>query len=270
MILTKDETLSNEAATGLTALAKQLNIKFPKSNDTKISKTEFILDTSESIDDLKITDENNDHVTFIAGKDLPPTDAADQTMTNPAITNANSVRFSEQILTENSDVFNRMFNSDFKESKDKCVVLKNQSIEGIRYFLECIGQMAVKKPLRKPVNGATTTEKSTKSMAINVINAVLEAYDISQIYMLPELEKNIFNMIVYMLDAANILDVFHFSIRHHKAELTEIAVNYYLTSNIASEMKVNVFRKADDSEYYKEWNDLILDTIVYTCQNLIL
>lgn len=266
MILTKSETLSSEAATGLTALAKQLNIKFPKSNESKISKSEFIFDSNESIDDLKITDESSDLVTFVAGKDVPATSADGQSDANPAITNANSVRFSEQILTESSDVFNRMFNSDFKESKDKRVVLKNQSIEGIRYFLECIGQMAAKKPLRKPINGTT----ATKSLAMNVINAVLEAYDISQIYMLPELEANIFNMIVYMMDATNILDVFYFSIRQHKAELTEIAVNYFLTSNIASEMKVNVFRRADDSEYYKEWNDLILDTIVYTCQNLIL
>lgn len=256
MILTKDEPLSKEAATGLTALALQLNIKKPKFNRMKISKSEFSLD----INDIHSADNGDDFVTFVAGKNADTT--ADVVVpVDLIVTPTNSVRFSERILTETSDVFNRMFKSDFKESKDKRVVLRNQSIEGIKYFLDCVQQISVGKPLRKPL-------ASTSSPA-NVVLSALEAYDICQIYMLPLIERNVLNMIVYMLNADNVLDVFDFSIRNHKDELREIAINFYLTSNLNSDVKVQIFRKADDSEYYKEWNELILDTIVYTCQNLI-
>lgn len=264
MILRKDEALCNEAATGLTAVAKQLNIQVPKPNTEHISKSQFILGSTQSFDDLKIDEEDKqDFVTFIAGQIAGGTNLTTDT-TNTS-TSENSIRFSERLLTENSDVFNRMFNSDFKESKDKRVLLKNQSIEGIRYFLECVEQMASSNPLRKPVNGITDQEGT-----VNVMKAVLEAYDISQMYLLPEIEKSVLNMIVYLLSADNLLDVFDFSIRYHKLELTEIAVNFFLTSNLPSNVKVEVFRKADASEFDKEWNDSIIDTVAYTCQHLTL
>lgn len=268
MILTKDESLCNEAATGLTAVAKQLNIRIPKPDSEHISKLEFILGSNQTIDDLKIEDEKKDLVTFIAGQSKDPSETAEaEAKAEPTVSSSseNSIQFSEKILTENSDVFNRMFNSDFKESKDKQVILKNQSIEGIRYFLECVEQLAAGKPLRKPVNSITDQDGT-----VNVMKAVLEAYDMSQMYLLPKIERSVFNMIVYMINADNLLDVFDFSMRYHKEELTEIAVNFYLTSNLASKIKVDVFRKADESEFYKEWNDLILDTVAYTCQNLTL
>lgn len=254
MILTKDEPLSKEAATGLTALALQLDIKKPKCNRTKISRSEINFDIDDKLDD------EDDLVTFIAGKCAKS--STDDASAVPEAMPENSVRFSERILTENSEVFDRMFKSDFKESKDKRVVLKNQSIEGIKYFLDCVRQMSVGKPLRKPLAGNTSSQNS--------MVAALEAYDISQMYMLPDIESNVLNMIVYVVDASNVLDVFDFSIRNHKADLRELAINYYLTSNLDSNLKVQIFRKADDSEYYKEWNELILDTIVYTCQNLTL
>lgn len=258
--------MSNAAATGLTALAKQLNIKKPTYNEDKISKMEFVFGPAQKIDALKINDDDDDDgdlVTFIAGGNATASTSANDSNITESPMDEDSVRFSGKLLTENSDVFNRMFNSNFKESKDKRVILKNQSIDGIKYFLECIEQIAANKPLRKPI-------KSSDDDTTNVIVAVLEAYDMSQIYMLPELEKDILNIIVFMLSADNVLDVFHFSIQHHKEELTEISVNFYLTSNIASDIKVAVFRKADDSEYYKEWNQVILDTVVFTCQNLVL
>lgn len=263
LILTKGEKLSNEAAMGLTALAKQLKINIPKYDSLQISKTEVIVSGNRVSGDKTPNDEEPT-VTFIS--EVEATNGETESR----------VQFSEKILTENSDVFNRMFNSDFKESKDKEVILKNQSIFGIKYFLDCIEQYSENRPLRKPVSVLTIHNDQLCSSNLNhkkkstIIIAALEAYDICQIYLLPELEKNIFNMIIYLLDADNILDIFLFSIKHHKQELTELSINYFLSSNISSEIKVKVFRNADDSDYYKEWNELILDTIVYTCQNLIL
>lgn len=252
LILTKDERLTNEAATGLTALARTLDIAMPKYESNRISQ----LDTVVGGDCFIETDnwaDDEDLVGFVSG---------DQTNKS---NDTNTVKFSERILTENSDVFNRMFNSDFQESKNKQVFLKNQSIGGIRYFLNCIKQQSMGKPLRSPVEKNATENDTTKTMVI--LKAALEAYDMCQIYLLPELERDILNMIAYLISADNILELFIFSMQNHKQELTEMSINSFLTSNWASDEKVKVFRAADDSEYFKEWNDLILDTIAYTCQN---
>lgn len=251
LILTKDEKLTNEAATGLTALARTLEIAMPKYEIGQISKLETIVG-GDCFHDTENWDNDDNLVAFISG---------DQ---NDDSNELNTVRFSERILTENSDVFNRMFNSDFQESKNKQVFLKNQSIEGIRYFLNCIKQHSIGKTLRSPVIKNTTDIESTTTITLK---AALESYDMCQIYLLPDLEKDIHNMIVYLLSPANILELFIFSMQNHKQELTEMAINYFLTSKWAAEEKVKVFRAADDSEYFKEWNDLILDTIAYTCQN---
>lgn len=219
---------------------------------SRISKLETIVggDCYADADDW-MDDENL--VTFVSG------DPMDE------LNESNMIRFSERILTENSDVFNRMFNSDFQESKNKQVFLKKQSIEGIRYFLNCIKQQSMEMTLRAPVLRNTT--KDTVTTTKITLKAALEAYDMCQIYLLPELEADILNMIVYLLSADNILDLFIFSMQHHKQELTEMSINYFLTANLPSTDKVKVFRAADDCEFFKEWNDLILDTIAYTCQN---
>lgn len=253
LILTKTEQLSCEAATGLTAVAKTLDITTPKFDLDRISKRELDVGTSAS-DEEDEWDDEEDLVSFIGGANASAEN-------NPS----NSVRFSERILTEYSDVFNRMFNSDFQESKNKQVVLKKQSVSGLRFFLDCVKQTATNLPLRKPiVKNIDSTAKKTAMIA------ALEAYDMCQIYLLPDLEKDIFNMIVYLIDADNILELFEFSMREHKQELTELSINHYLTSNMGAEEKLKIFRAADDCDYFKEWNELILDTIVYTCQNHIM
>lgn len=262
LIVNKSEQLSNEAALGLTALSKQLKIKIPKYDSTRLCDENVVLTTAC---DSEVEAGDSDYVTFVSGS--PETDANED--------ESSRIRFSEATLTQVSDVFNRMFNSDFKESKEKEVIMKNQSIEGIKYFLECVERYSKQKPLRRPVRPADKSSTDDDTTASNakpsstIIMAVLEAYDICHVYLLTELEKDIYNMIIYLLDADNLLDIFLFSMKHHKQELTELSINYYLTSNLAGDVKVRIFRDADDSDYYKEWNELILDTIVYTCQNLI-
>lgn len=264
LIVNKSEELSNEAALGLTALSRQLKIKIPKYDSARLCEENVVLTTECDIANYEMNIEE-DCVTFVSGSTEAEADADSRP----------KIRFSEETLTQVSDVFNRMFNSDFKESKNKEVVMKNQSIEGIKYFLDCVEQYSKKKPLRRPVQDKDTTKSIPDGNASDsaqpnvVITAALEAYDICHVYLLPELEKDIYNMIIYLLDADNILDIFKFSMKHHKQELTELSINYFLTSNLAGDVKVRIFRNADDSDYYKEWNELILDTIVFTCQNLI-
>lgn len=238
-------------------MARTLEIGEPKFDISRISKIETIVggDCYADVDNWM---DNENLVTFVSGD---PNDVPNE---------SNMIRFSERILTQNSDVFNRMFNSDFQESKNKQVFLKKQSIEGIRYFLNCIKQQSMENTLRTPVIKNTTTIETTQqdtATTLITLKAALEAYDMCQIYLLPELEADILNMIVYLLSADNVLDLFIFSMENHKQELTEMSINYFLTSNLPPADKVKVFRAADDCEFFKEWNDLILDTIAYTCQN---
>lgn len=251
LILKKDDKLTNKAATALTALARTLDIATPNYDSSRISNGETIVG-GNTYNDTDSWPEDEDLVSFVSGK-----------KTNDE---NNTVRFSEHILTENSDVFERMFNSNFKESKNKQVVLNDQSIVGIRYFLDCIKQHSFGKALRIPVI-RNTSENDGNVTTLTTLKAALEAYDMCQIYLLPEIEKDIYHMIVYLLNADNILELFIFSMQNHKQELTEMSINYFLTSNLTAVEKVKVMRDADDSEYFKEWNELILEIIVDTCQN---
>lgn len=258
IIVTKDATLSNEAATGLTALAKNLKIETPNC-EASSDETVAVYGAELSEDTADVPEE--DIITFISGKK----ESADP------VEGQKRVRFSKKTLTESSDVFNRMFNSDFRESKDKEVVMKDQSLCGIRYFLDCINQYSKKRALRRPVANADPTSAASEreELATFAITAALEAYDICQIYLLPDLAKDIFDMIIQIIDADNVLTIFQYSLSHHRQELTELSVTYYLSSNITSSVKVKLFRQAEDSEYYKEWNELISDSIIYNCQNVI-
>lgn len=254
LILTKNEKLTNEAATGLTSLSRTLGITSPKYEPSRISKCETVVG-GDCYVETNVWADDEDLVSFVSG---------DQ---NDEPNESNTVKFSERILTEHSDVFDRMFSGDFQESKNKQVFLKNQSIGGIRYFLDCVKQHSMGKALRSPVIKDAPINDGDDFTTKTTLKAALEVYDMCQIYLLPELEKDILNMIVYLLSADNILELFIFSIHNHKQELTEMSINYFLTSNLAAEEKVSVFRAADVCEYFKEWNDLILDTIAYTCQN---
>lgn len=255
LILTNNEKLSKEAAIGLTALARTLDIQTLKSKSNRTPKFEIIIDSEDS----NIWDDDEDLVLFVSGENVVESNER------------NSVKFSERILTENSDVFNRMFNSNFQESKNKQVSIRDQSIAGIRYFLDSIKQYSRGKSLRKPVQTISSSDNDcdtiVKSDTKHYLKAALEAYDMCQIYLMPELEKEIHDMIIYLLDADNIVELFVFSVRKHKQELIDMSINFYLASNFSGEQKVNVFRAAVDSDYCKEWNDLILDTIAYICQN---
>lgn len=239
LIVSNGELLTGQAAVGLHALAKTLKITEPDFDAKTISGDTV----NVAVDDVE---PNIDVVTFVGS------DRSD---------GSNFVRFNATLLAEMSEVFGRMLASDFRESQSKTIELKDRSVEGIRYFLDCLEQLSKKKPLRIPwlEDGQHTS----------AMEAALQAYDMCQMYLMPELEKDILNMITYLVDAGNLVEVFNFSMKMHKQELTELSVFYYLTSNnFSADERLQVFRSIDVGEYCKEWNDYILDTIAYTCQNL--
>lgn len=254
MIVTKNEKLSAEAACGLTAFAHHINIEIPKSN--RIYADTFIVHGNEiNPVDLEVNPDDG-MVTLVAG-------SADSSMEET------KVRFDEKTLTKCSEVFQRMFNSSFKESQNKEVILRGRSLCGIKYFLDCINQHSIKKSLRKPIVNTKSNAFTKDEIATYTITSALEAYDMCEIYLLPELATDILNIIYQLIDVDNVLTIFCYALKHHKEDLTELSINYYLSSNLDGCVKVKLFQQVDDSDYYKEWNDMMLDTLVSTCQGTL-
>lgn len=251
LILSKGHALSNQAAIGLHALAKTLQIPEPALDRRTVTGDPFNVAATDA--GYKWT--NKDILVKFVGADRPDGN--------------NTVQFSERIIKRTCEVFDRMLCGDFRESKNNEVILKNQSIQGIRYFLDCVRQRAIRKPLRVPTVGKQNAQQqSTEPQQITPMRATLEAYDMCQVYLLPELEKDILAMITFILDARNFLELFTYSMETHKQELTELAGSFYLTSDdVTAEERVEVFRLVDDSDYGREWNDLILDTVAYSCMS---
>lgn len=165
------------------------------------------------------------------------------------------IKFDKKLLTENSDVFNSMLNSDFKESKNKEIHLKGYSVHGIKYFLHLIKLESEKKCAVIP--------------PVYHFDSILEAYELSRMYILENLEKNLFQLIVRRLDEKSILKVFEWSLKNYNPELTGIAINFYLScSDISTAEKAELFREADLSTYSKEWNQMIVDAVLVRCENI--
>lgn len=251
LILTKGHALSSQAATGLHALAKSLQIPEPALDRKAVASDTFNVAALDA--GYKWT--NKDILVKFVGADRDDGN--------------NTVQFSERIIKRTCEVFDRMLCGDFRESQNNEVILKNQSIQGIRYFLDCVRQRALRRPLRTPtVSKQQQQQQQQEPQQISPMRAALEAYDMCQVYLLPELEKDILNMITFILDAQNCLELFTYAMGTHKQELTELAGSFYLTSdNISADERVQVFRQIDESDYGREWNDLVLDTIAYSCMN---
>lgn len=241
IILTKDDDLCNEAASGLTALSKELKISVPDFDADRIDLTVRFDEQRQHITDEDVS--NHKVVTFIAGK----------TDENAVSEN---VLFNEDVLIAFSDVFSSMLKSDFRESKNKEIRLQRQTVSGIRYFLDAIQQRTAGEPLHIADS--------------KYIGAVLETYDMCQVYMLADLERDIYNLVLCMLNDQTVLRVFEFAMANHKPELSELAINYYLSADVAGPLKVAMYRAADNSDYFKEWNQMMLDLVVYTCQHLMI
>ncbi|XP_055847887.1 uncharacterized protein LOC129913306 [Episyrphus balteatus] len=232
MILTGDSEFTQEAADALTAMSQTtLDIAIPDSDkesfdcDKIFDETKPFMQSYDS--DMKfIVHDNNEEV---------------------------SVGFNKKLLSDVSEVFNSMLNSDFREGNEGEIHLKAYSASGLRYFLNLIELRSLNKPPNIP--------------PVEKYKSAIEAFELSRVYIIPELEKILFSIMVYLLDESNCQSVLEWSMKNYHAELTEIAINFYLCSNIPTQNKVKLFRKADFSMYSNEWNQMITDAVLVRCKD---
>ncbi|XP_017100035.2 uncharacterized protein Rnb [Drosophila bipectinata] len=158
------------------------------------------------------------------------------------------IGFNKQLLCDSSEVFNKMLNSDFREGHDGEIQLHDYSASGLRYFLHLIG--CHKRHL---------TETNYP--------ALLQAFEMSRVYIIPEMETALQERLIQFLDAQNCLRLLEWSLKNYHSELTETAICYYLSSALPAQEKQLLFRTAEDSVYASEWFQLLNDTVFERCRS---
>ncbi|KNC30726.1 hypothetical protein FF38_11660 [Lucilia cuprina] len=164
-----------------------------------------------------------------------------------------AVAFNKALLCSTSEVFNTMLNSDFREGNEGEIHLRTYTVSGLLYFLNLI-------------------VRQSKNLKMNIppadkYYALLEAFEMSRIYIIPEMEQFVLQLLISQLDESNCLSVLEWSMKNYHVELTEMSINYYLCSSLTTEAKVNLFRTADYSTYSAEWFQMIIEAVLARCRN---
>ncbi|XP_017131079.1 uncharacterized protein LOC108148545 [Drosophila elegans] len=159
-----------------------------------------------------------------------------------------TIGFNKQLLCETSEVFNKMLNSDFREGHHGEIQLQDYTANGLRYFLHLI--VCQKRHPNEPD-----------------YPALLQAYEMSRVYIIPEMEAILQQRLVQFLDAHNCLRLLEWALKNYHAELTETAISYYLCSLLPAQEKLQLFRAAEDSTYATEWFQLLNDAVFERCRS---
>ncbi|ALC48045.1 CG7837 [Drosophila busckii] len=158
-----------------------------------------------------------------------------------------SIGFNKQLLCDTSEVFNKMLNSDFRERKGE-IQLSAFTASGLRYFLHLISC-------------------NERHLSMPDYCALLQAFEMSRVYIIPELEALLHERLIHLLDAHNCLRLLEWALKNYHAELTEMAISYYLCAALPAQDKLLLFRTAEDSTYATEWFQLLNDAVYERCRS---
>lgn len=232
-ILKNDKYLSVAACNGITILSNNLNIRIPSEDDVlqRIIPDDFKEESLSNSDN----DDNEDYelVKFIL-KD-------------------GDISFNKNTLKNSSEVFNSMFSSGFIESNNNEVKFPNYTVFGMKYFFQLV-QMS--------------NQNRLKSIApkVNDMDVVLQAYELSILYILTNIQQPLLNVIKIILDETNVQKIFEWSINSINQDLLISSICFYLCGSIDGESKLKLYIEASKSQYSKEWKELIYDSILMKCR----
>jgi hypothetical protein len=231
-LILKGDELSGEAASGLSTMAVNLGISVHGDREREKRAIE------------EFTEEKHEKLMSILGNDLVK-----------FTINDDHLYFDKDLLIRKSEVFESMFNNDFRESKMNEVRPANCSIGGLKYFFHLI---------------LLDHQKELKKIAPKIpkMNEILDAYQLSIQYIITTIQKPILNLIKIVIDHTNVLEVFEFSLKYVNHELLDASISYFLSSDIDGQKKVKMFRDAEKSSYNSQWKQLILDAISMRIQPL--
>lgn len=222
------ESLAAEACDGLTVMANNLNIQIPSDDDV----------LSKIIPDDYAEDENllksEGELVKLLLKD-------------------GEVFVDKETLKKCSEVFNSMLSGNFRESNFNEVRFPNYTIDGMKYFYEILKMDQAGK--LKPI-----------APKVNEMNVILQAYELSILYIITNIQKPLLNVIKIVLDETSVLKIFEWSLRNYNQELLLSSICYFLCGNIDGKLKLKLFLEANQSQFKDEWKQLIIDTILMKCQ----
>ncbi|XP_060647849.1 uncharacterized protein LOC132785669 [Drosophila nasuta] len=240
MLLRKksDNLYADEAADAVTAMSRfTLGITLPEfdveeDNSTTICSNQLKASTTPLHD--------NCDMRFLVHSDVAAVGEADEALL--------SIGFNKQLLCDTSEVFNKMLNSDFREGHKGEIQLCDYTANGLRYFLHLISCHA-------------------RHLSMPDYAALLQAFEMSRVYIIPELEKLLYERLIEFLDSHNCLRLLEWALKNYHAELTETAISYYLCATLSSSDKLLLFRAAEDSTYATEWFQLLNDAVYERCRS---
>ena len=223
-----EEDLAVEACDGLTVLSNNLNIRISSDDDVlqKIIPDDFS-------EDDEILNFKGERVKFVLED--------------------GEVSFEKETLIQSSEVFQSMLSGNFKESNLNEVKFPNYTVKGMKYFYQVLNLHLTGR--LKPI-----------APKVNDMNVILQAYELSILYILTNIQNPLLNVIKIVLDESNVLKIFEWSLRNINQDLLISAVCYYLCGNISGRAKLKMFLEANQSQFNDEWKKLVADTILMKCQ----
>lgn len=224
------ESLAAEACDGLTVMANNLNIQIPSDDEVlhKIIPDDFAEDES-------LLKSDGEQIKFVL-KD-------------------GETFFDKDILKKSSDVFNSMLSGDFRESNFNEVRFPDYTVDGMKYFYHIV----------KMDQAGRLKQIAPK---VNDMSVILQAYELSILYIITNIQKPLLNVIKIVLDETSVLKIFEWSLRNINQDLLISAICYFLCGNIDGRLKLKLFLEANQSQFRSEWKQLIIDTILLKCQPL--
>lgn len=231
-IILNQLNLAAEACDGLTVMANNLNIQIPSDDDVlqRIIPDEYVEDES-------LLESEGEKIKFVL-KD-------------------GEAMFDKETLMSASEVFHSMLSGDFRESNFNEVRFPDYTVEGMKYFFQLVkmDQNGKLKPI---------------APLLNDMNVILQAYELSILYILTNIQKPLLNVIKIVLDETSVLKIFEWSLRNINQDLLISAICYFLCGNIEGKLKLKLFLEASQSQYSSQWKQLIVDTILMRCQPSLL
>lgn len=223
--------LASEACDGLTVMSKNLNIRIPVDDESlhRIVPEDY----EEDNDSLR---SDCDQIKFILKN--------------------GETSFDKEALKQSSEVFSSMLSGSFRESNMNEINFPDYTIEGMKYFFKMV--QLDREGKMKPI-----------APKINDMNVVLQAYELSILYIITNIQKPLLNVIKIVLDEQSVLKIFDWSLQHINHDLLISAICYFLCGDIDGSSKLKLFLEANQSQFKDEWRKLIIDTILMKCQPLL-
>lgn len=182
------------------------------------------------------------------------------------VKDAKELKFDKEILIELSDVFKSMLTGQFLESKNNEVQFNDVHEDALRYFFYIMLYVDHNKELVQDWKNGEKVPLNIASPSDDNMMHALSAFELSLKYIVTEVELVLLVIVKQLFTSKSVLGVFEWSLDHCNEGLLEASIHYCLTARITGKEKYELFRAALNHKYYKQWKEMITDTLLSKIQ----